>query len=205
MLRADRGRVIGTVFAVLVICSLVASVVLPALFEGMSQEAPAPAATTTAGAPSQFEGELRTAIERQPDNPQLMVSLANLLVAQGNGDEAIEWYERAIELDPNRLQTRLDFGYALARRGSLSDAEIQYQRAIAIDGQSADAHYLLGELYLTWQPPRLGEARAAFEQAIAVQPQSVAASQAAEALAGLDRSFGSPVATPSPGPSDVGG
>jgi cytochrome c-type biogenesis protein CcmH/NrfG len=194
--RADRGRVIGTVFAVLVICSLVAGGVLPVVVDRMGQEAPAPVATTIAGAPSQYEGELRSAIERQPDNPQPMVSLANLLVAQGNGDEAIEWYERAIELDPNRLQTRLDFGYALARRGSLSDAEVQYQRAIAIDGQSPDAHFLLGELYLIWQPPRLGEARTAFEQAIAVQPQSVAASQAAEALAGLERSVGSPVATP---------
>lgn len=197
--RADRGRVIGTIFAALVICSLVVGVALPAMLDRMSQEAPLPVATTTAGAPSQYEQELRLAIERQPDDPQPMASLANLLVAQGNGDEAIEWYEQAIELDPNRAQTRLDFGYALSRRGSFSDAEVQYQRALAIDDQDPDTHFLLGELYLAWQPPRTEEARVEFQQAISVQPQSVAASQAAEALAGLDRSLGSPVATPSVG------
>lgn len=196
--RADRGRVIGTIFAVLVICSLVVGGVLPVMLDRMSQEETPPIATSAAGAPSQYEQELRLAIERQPDDPQPMVSLANLLVAQGNGDEAIEWYERAIELDANRVQTRLDFGYALSRRGSFSDAEVQYRKAIELDGQSADAHFLLGELYLAWQPPRLDEARTAFQRAIEVQPQSVAAAQAGEALAGLDRSLGSPVASPSP-------
>lgn len=197
--RADRGRVIGTIFASLVICSLVVGGVLPVVIDRMSQEAPQPAATATSGEPSQYEQELRFAIERQPEDPQAMVSLANLLVAQGNGDDAIEWYERAIALDPNRVQTRLDFGYALSRRGSFSDAEVQYQRAIGIDGQSADAHYLLGELYQAWQPPRIVEARAVFQRAIDIQPQSVAAAQAGEALARLDRSLGSPVASPSAG------
>lgn len=197
--RADRGRVIGTIFAALVICSLVVGGVLPVVLDRMSQEAPPPTSVTTAGAPSLYEQELRLAIERQPGDPQPLVSLANLLVAQGNGDEAIGWYERAIELEPERMQTRLDFGYALTRRGSFSDAEVQYERAIAIDGQNADAHFLLGELYLTWQPPRIEAARAALQRAIDVQPQSVAAAQAAEALASLNRSVGTPVASPSAG------
>ena len=194
--RADRGKVIGTIFAAIIVCALVAGGLLP-LFEqvGQGTQPPPPAATEPS---SQFEQDLRRAIEQQPENPEPTVSLANLLVAQGRDDEAIQWYERAVELDPNRLQTRLDFGTALARRGSHSDAEVQYQRAIEIDGQSAEAHYLLGELYLAWQPPRTEEARAAFERAITVGPGSVAAEQATEALSSLNSVVGSPVATPGP-------
>lgn len=198
---------IGTTFAALIICALVFGTVLPVLVDRMSQAPvppgpPVPPVSTAVGdGPSQYELDLRAAIEQQPDNPQPMVSLANLLVAQGRGDEAIQWYERAIELDPGRLQTRLDFGYTLGRRGSNSDAEIQFKRAIAIDGQSAEAHFLLGELYLSWRPPRIDDARASFEQAVAVQPDSVAAERATESLAMLDQTSGSPLASPAARPA----
>jgi cytochrome c-type biogenesis protein CcmH/NrfG len=200
--RADRTKVIGTVFAVVIVCALVGAGLLPVLDQLGQESAPAAPATSEADGSSQFEQDLRREIERRPDNPEPMVSLANLLVAQGRDDEAIEWYERAIELDPDRLQTRLDFGTALARRGSVSDAEVQFKRAIAIDSNSAEAHFLLGELYVAWQPPRLAEARAAFERAIAVQPESVAAERATEALATMDQAASSPVATPSTPPTE---
>jgi cytochrome c-type biogenesis protein CcmH/NrfG len=183
------------VFAVVVICALIGAGLLPVL-DQLGRESAPPPATASAEGTSQFEQDLRREIERQPDDPEPMVSLANLLVAQGRDDEAIEWYERAIALDPNRLQTRLDFGTALARRGSHSDAEVQFKRAIAIDSNSAEAHYLLGELYLAWQPPRTEEARAAFERTIEVQPESVAAERAAEALATIESGVSSPIATP---------
>lgn len=195
--RADRMKVIGGILAFLIACLMIGVGLEPILVDWSSQQqAPPPVATSAPDQPSQYEQELRAAIEQQPDNPQPVVSLANLLVAQDRGDEAVQWYERAIELDPERLQTRLDFGYALTRRGSFADAEIQFERAIAINPESADAHYLLGELYLSWQPQRLSDARAAFEQAIAVQPGSVAAEQAAMALAELDQVSASPVASP---------
>ncbi|MDQ3413251.1 MAG: tetratricopeptide repeat protein [Chloroflexota bacterium] len=157
----------------------------------------APAAETSG--PSDYERQLRAEIDRQPENPRLMVSLANLLVAQGASDEAVPWYERAIEIDPNRIETRLDFAAALARRGSLSDAEVQLERALAIDDERADAHFLLGDLYAAWQPPRLDEAATRFRQAIAVGPGSVAAEQASQALARIGQDAGSPVVSPTGG------
>lgn len=195
--RADRTRIIGIIFASIIVCALVAGGVLPVIIDRMNQS-PGVAAPPSAVAdePGEYEQQLRAEIERQPENPQLMVSLANLLVAQGASDEAISWYERAVELDPDRIETRLDFGAALARRGSLSDAEVQFQRAIDIDAGNADAHYLLGDLYVSWQPSRTDEAIAEFERSIAAQPGSVAASRAGEALAGLNRGNGTPVATP---------
>jgi cytochrome c-type biogenesis protein CcmH/NrfG len=200
--RADRAKVIGAIFAVLIICALVFATVLPVLDQLGQGPAPVPP-TTAASVPGQFEQDLRQEIERQPNSPEQMVSLANLLVAQERGDEAIEWYERAIQLDPNRLQTRLDFGTALARRGSHSDAELQFKRAIEIDPESAEAYFLLGELYLAWQPPRTDDARDAFERAIEARPDSVAAERASEALASLDQTDASPGATPAtPAPEE---
>lgn len=194
-------KVIGGIFAFLIACLMIGVGLEPILVDLSSrQEPPGPVATTAADEPSQYEQELRAAVEQQPENPQPMVSLANLLVAQDRGDEAVQWYERAVSLDPDRLQTRLDFGYTLTRRGSFADAEIQFERAIAIEHDSADAHYLLGALYLAWQPQRLSDARAAFEQAIAVQPGSVAAEQAAQALAGIEDALASPVASPAAAP-----
>ncbi|MDQ3693919.1 MAG: tetratricopeptide repeat protein [Chloroflexota bacterium] len=157
----------------------------------------APAAETSG--PSDYERQLRAEIDRQPEDPRLMVSLANLLVAQAASDEAVPWYERAIEIAPNRIETRIDFAAALARRGSLSDAEVQLERAIAIDDERADAHFLLGELYAAWQPPRLDEAATRFGRAIAVEPGSVAAEQATQALARIGRNAGSPVPSPTGG------
>jgi cytochrome c-type biogenesis protein CcmH/NrfG len=199
--RTDRLKVIGGVLAFLIACLMIAVGLEPVLMDWSSQQQdPPPLATTAPDEPSQYEQELRAAIEEQPENPQPVVSLANLLMAQNRGDEAVQLYERAVELDPERLQTRLDFGYALTRRGSFADAEIQFQRAISINPESADAHYLLGELYLAWQPQRLSDARAAFAEAIAVQPGSVAAEQAAMALAEIDQALASPVASPAASP-----
>jgi tetratricopeptide (TPR) repeat protein len=197
--------VFGGVLAFLIVCLMIGVGLEPILVDWSSQqESPQQVATTAPDQPSQYEQELRAAVEQQPDNPQPMISLANLLVAQDRGDEAVQWYERAIAQDPDRLQSRLDFGYALTRRGSFADAEIQFERAIAIDPESADAHYLLGELYLAWQPQRLSEARAAFEQAIAVQPGSVAAEQAEMALAEVSAALASPVASPAASPVATG-
>lgn len=199
-------KVIGGVLAFLIACLMIGVGLEPVLMDWSSQQQdPPPLATTAPDEPSQYEQELRAAIEEQPENPQPMVSLANLLMAQDRGDEAVQWYERAVELDPERLQTRLDFGYALTRRGSFADAEIQFQRAIVINPKSADAHYLLGELYLAWQPQRLNDAHAAFTEAMEVQPESVAAEQAALALAEIDQALASPVASPAATPETAAG
>ena len=188
--RGERLRVVATVFAAVIVAALVLSGVLPVVLDfasrGAAPAAPAAPTATSSALTSEYEQDLRAALAERPDDPQLMVSLANLLVALDRWDEAREWFERSLEIEPDRLRTRLDFGLALSQRGAAADAEIQFQRALTIDATSAEAHLLLGELYLNWVPTRREDAVAAFTAAIAAQPESVPALRAREYLDQLD-------------------
>jgi len=170
----------------LVICSLVASAVGTVWFKG-----PAPTLPAASGS-DEYERSLRDAITADPDDAVALASLANLLSTRGNQDDAIDYYERAIAVEPDNATFRLDFGLALTESGHLADAEVQYDRILEGNPNDAEALYFLGELYARWQPPRQQEAVAAFERSIAAAPDSVSASQAELALAGL-RGRASPV------------
>jgi tetratricopeptide (TPR) repeat protein len=183
------AKLLAVVVGGLVVCSLVATTLGTAWLQGPPVTAPA------ATGDDEYERALLADIAADPDDSVALVSLANLLSTRGNHGEAIDHYERAIALDPDNPSIRLDFALALAESGNEPDAELQYQRVLETNPDDAEALYFLGQLYAGWQPPRTAEAAAAFERVIVAAPESVSASQAELALAGLRG-----LASPEPGP-----
>lgn len=188
---------------IVVICSLVAAAIGPFAADFLTSRGETPATLAPADASGQagaYEDELRTAVARDPGDAIAQISLARLLSLRGGSSDAYDHYQQAIALDPTNASYRVDFGRALAAGSHFPDAELQYQKAIAADPSNVEAHYWLGELYRTWQPPREPDAAAQYRKAVALAPQSVSGRLAQEALQRLLGEHATPAsATPAPG------
>ncbi len=191
--RVNAPRLAAAVFALVVVCSLLASGLGTIVLDG-GLWADEPAEEQSLDADDEFERSLRRLIADDPGDVEAMVSLANLLATSGEVAEAVDWYERALEIDPNNARTRLDFAASLVAAGRATDAEVQYQRVLAIDADNIDAFFYLGELYRAWQPPRPADAVAAYQRVVELAPDAYLAERANEELGRLGAT---PVASPS--------
>jgi tetratricopeptide (TPR) repeat protein len=80
----------------------------------------------------------------------LLLAMARSYIALEEPENATAYLVRCMEIsrDSNTVITaRLLLGDILARAGKLNDAEAQYQAILDEDGENAEAHYQLGELY----------------------------------------------------------
>ena len=95
---------------------------------------------------------LRRAIELMPNQPSPHITLASILVRQG--DTAGAAAERKIAADLSRVAVSrqranfsLDSGRALLQRGQVKEAVTQLEAAVAADPTYAEAHIALAEAY----------------------------------------------------------
>ena len=100
--------------------------------------------------PEKAVAALRRAIELQPDQPSPHITLAAILIRQG--DTAGATAERKIAADLSRVAVSrqranfaLDSGRLLLQRGQLADAITQLQAAVAADPNYAEAHTALAD------------------------------------------------------------
>jgi tetratricopeptide (TPR) repeat protein len=80
----------------------------------------------------------------------LLLAMARSYLALEEPENATAYLVRCMEIsrDSNTIITvRLLLGDIFAKAGNLNDAEAQYQAILDEDGENADAHYQLGELY----------------------------------------------------------
>lgn len=179
-------------------CSLIAGLVGTIWLDA----GPAPQPTADPLLPEQdavgeYEAAMRTAIAVNPDDAAAIVSLANLLTLEGNLPEAIDLFERALAVEPENAPARRAFALALGQSGSLADAEVQLQRLVEADPNDAESLFFLGQLYERWSPPRPADAALLYRRAVAADPGSVSADEAAKAMARLPAgASASPGATP---------
>jgi Flp pilus assembly protein TadD len=91
------------------------------------------------------EGEFRTAIELEPENPELNHNLGEFYAARGRVKEAVAYLQKSQQLRPS-----YDNGYDLALAeldsGMLDEAEKQI-RAMLAQKDASELHSLLGETY----------------------------------------------------------
>jgi hypothetical protein len=88
--------------------------------------------------------------------------------------------------------------------GKLAEAETAWRQVLAIDPKSVEAHYDLGFMYLSKNPPDLANVRKEWNEVIAIAPDSDIAKTVATHLKSLDGSPApstAPSATPSLAPS----
>jgi len=195
-----RAQAAFVVVSLLVVCAIAGGGVLTIVADALqSNDVDVDPEEFNADTRNDFIEDLQATVNANPDEPSAMGLLANVLAQDGRIDEAITWYERSLAIDPTNVQVRLSFALSLAEAGKQADSEIQYRRILENDPAQAEAHYYLGELYLTWAPPRPDDAIAEFRQVLTLAPGSVIADRASQSLAALG------VATPSAATPDATG
>lgn len=114
------------------------------------------------------------ALEAPALRPAAFVGMAKVQAAQGRGDLALQYFERARLLRPGDPRIYRDIGYQHYLDGHLQDAIASYRKATELKPDDARVWGSLGGLYLT-----LGDrARAsdAFERSIRIKPSDTALS-----------------------------
>ncbi|HEY9842578.1 MAG TPA: tetratricopeptide repeat protein, partial [Candidatus Obscuribacterales bacterium] len=88
----------------------------------------------------------RRATGLAPEDPYLLVNLANLLVEQGQLPEALPCYRKALELDPLDAQTCRDYAAALLQAGQAAEAESYWRKALQLGPQDPETRLQLAQL-----------------------------------------------------------
>ncbi|HRJ28457.1 MAG TPA: tetratricopeptide repeat protein [Cyclobacteriaceae bacterium] len=92
--------------------------------------------------------EFKKALVLDPSNIGALNGMANLALALGRFDEAIELYKRALELDPLRPIIRINLGMTLMHNNQPDQASIVLKEALSLNPEFPTAHYRLGLSYL---------------------------------------------------------
>ena len=91
-------------------------------------------------------------------NPDVETTLANLLLDQGRGEDALRYYEHVVELQPSSALAHYNLAVGLHRAGRLPEAIVHYKEALRIQPGYPDADYFLGEaLFQNGQPDEAKE------------------------------------------------
>lgn len=107
------------------------------------------------------------AIQRNPDNDSLRVSLGQLYYSEDRYEEAAEQYRGAVQVDPSATN-RYSYGEALLKVGNFSEAEYQFNQVKRLDPDSYAGDYGLGKMYA--QNEQYEKAIEHFERALDLQP-----------------------------------
>jgi tetratricopeptide (TPR) repeat protein len=73
------------------------------------------------------------AAAQNPQDPEPVLRLANLLYDNQRFQDAVEWYQKALKLDPKNVNARTDLGTVYFSLGRLQDALKEYKESLQID------------------------------------------------------------------------
>jgi TolB-like protein/class 3 adenylate cyclase len=88
------------------------------------------------------------ALSLAPADPNILISAANLEIARGNTDRAIELYRKAVDLDPVNAQARSFLAFNLAATKRFAEARAEFPRVVELNPAAPWAHAGLGLSYL---------------------------------------------------------
>lgn len=104
----------------------------------------------------------------QKDGLADLLSEAHSAMLARKPDRAVLLYQDAVELHPGYADLRYLYGQCLAQLDRLEDAEAQLMIALQINAKYADAHAMLGVLYVRQRERE--QAERAFRRALAIEP-----------------------------------
>ncbi len=154
--------------------------------------ASAPAAPGTEGrpaAPALDEArvkELTNAAAGDPANPAPRVQLANAYFDAERYPDAVQWYEEALKLRPDDANVSTDLGVAYYYIDQPDKAIAQFEQSLRIDPKHTKTMLNMG-IVKAFGKQDLAGASAAWQQVIAVAPDSAEAQAARKALEGLEQ------------------
>jgi cytochrome c-type biogenesis protein CcmH/NrfG len=185
---------------------------------GTQSAAPAapPAATGTAAAqmpatqtPPPLDVQRAADLERQanaqPSNAAVRVDLGNLYFDAERFDLATSWYEAALKIDPKNVDASTDLGVSYYSSNQIDRALAQFEHSLSIDPTHTKTLLNKG-IVLAFGKQDLQAASKAWEELVAVAPNSPEATRAKEALAAVKSAHpATPTSTPPAANSGRGG
>ena len=91
---------------------------------------------------------LSKALALAPADPAIVIAAANLQIARGNIDRAIELFRRAVDLDPVNPAARSFLAFNLAATKHFAEARAEFPRVVELNPAAPWAHAGLGLSYL---------------------------------------------------------
>jgi tetratricopeptide (TPR) repeat protein len=191
-MRAD-----SIVFAVAgVLFGVIVGWVLGSQQAGRTAPAPAPVAQAPTGGPSAQQGSravpldqervraLQAVAAQNPRDAQPRVQLGNMYFDAEQYPEAISWYEQALALDRQDPNLSTDLGVAYYYTNQPDRALVQFEHSLTVDPRHTKTLLNLGIVRAFGKQDLQGAAQA-WEQVVAIAPDSPEGQAARKGLEGL--------------------
>jgi tetratricopeptide (TPR) repeat protein len=132
-----------------------------------------PATITKATQPKDLAPFLETLAKENPDNFDVLITLADVYTQQGKYQQSIDVYQKALKIYPDNVDILLLIGAQWKAMGNLPQARDTYQKAASLDVNRSDVHFNLGIVYngLHQYP----ESIAAYEKSLQLDPANAEA------------------------------
>jgi cytochrome c-type biogenesis protein CcmH/NrfG len=127
---------------------------------------------------------MRTVAEQNPRDPQPRIELGNMYFDAERYTDAITWYEDALKLNPSDANVSTDLGVAYYYTNQPDKAVAQFERSLAVDPKHTKTLLNLG-IVKAFGKQDLDGAAAAWQQVVALAPDSPEGQAAKKALEGL--------------------
>jgi cytochrome c-type biogenesis protein CcmH/NrfG len=161
--------------------------------------APAQAAPGGGGNPPMLDENQAKALQnvaaQDPKAAQPRVQLGNLYFDAERYTEAIKWYEEALALDPKDPNVSTDLGVAYYYTNQPDRAIKQFEQSLAADPRHTKTMLNMG-IVKAFGKQDLAGAAAAWQQVIAIAPDSPEGQAAKKALDGVNQAHPGGATTP---------
>ena len=127
---------------------------------------------------------LRNAAEQNPKDAESRVQLGNTYFDAEQYTDAITWYESAMALKPSDPNVSTDLGVAYYYTNQPDRAIAQFQKSLAVDPKHIKTLLNMG-IVKAFGKQDLAGAAAAWQQVVALSPNSPEGQAASKALQGL--------------------
>lgn len=175
----------GTMFGLLIgwiLGSQKAAPIVPATAVNQAQATPQmPADRPAPVLDVQRASTLERQANNEPANAAVRVDLGNLYFDAERFDMAASWYEAALKIEPKNVNASTDLGVAYYQQGETDRALKQFEYSLAVDPRHAKTHYNVG-VVRAFGAMDLDGAVKAWEQLIALAPETPEASRAREMI-----------------------
>jgi predicted O-linked N-acetylglucosamine transferase (SPINDLY family) len=116
-----------------------------------------------------MNAEIRKVLQQNPEDFNTCYQVANYLLAQGNPQTAVSFYQKALELNPSHVDAHNNLGRALNECHEIERAIGCFQTAVDLEPEFAEGYFNLG-LALKKQG-KFEAAIAQFQQSLKLNPQ----------------------------------
>lgn len=145
----------------------------------------APSASATA-VDSTKVAALMKAISANPKDVTSLQSLGDLYFQAGDYKTAAGWEQKILDVSPKNITALLALGASQFNLGDTVAAEKNWQQVVTINPRQVEAHYDLGFLYLSKEPPDMAKVRAEWNKVVEIDPNSDVAKSVKQHLQSLN-------------------